>query len=319
MTAPLPPLPASLSRADGAPPQDLDAQILRVEQRLIAREENLRRGVHAFGEQLGDALQPRRLLKPALIAAGVVAGAAMLLRRPRHAAQAHDEPPPRSFAGSATASPGSRLGGLPWVQLLGIAWPMLPARWRHRINPVTASTLITLGLPMLETLLARRRPASAPLEPLAPAAAVDPARLAGRWFLVGELPAALEDRPHQAPELGLLPRDDGRFDLLQRRIDGHGTHGRQSVVQVLPDSGGARLKVSAWPEALQALPWAWTEHAVLYVDAGYDEALIGSEARDALWLWSRQPQLPPERRQALLQLALAQGFPVERVRFSEAA
>lgn len=313
MTAPLPPLPASLSRADGAPPADLDAQILCVEQRLIAREENLRRGVNAFGAQLGEALQPRRLFKPALIAAGVVAGAALLLRRPRRAARAHDEPPARPFAGGAPA--GSRLGGLPWVQLLGIAWPMLPARWRHRINPVTASTVITLGLPMLESLLARRRgPAPAPL---VPAGGVDPARLAGRWFLVGELPAALEDRPHQPPELGLLPREDGRFDLLQRRIDGHGTHGRQSVVQLLPDGGGARLKVSAWPEALQALPWAWTEHAVLHVDAGYDEALIGSEARDALWLWSRQPQLAPERRQALLQLALAQGFAVERVRFSE--
>ena len=57
MTAQLPTLPASLSRADGLPPGDIDARILQVEQRLIAREENLRRGATAFSAHAQQALE----------------------------------------------------------------------------------------------------------------------------------------------------------------------------------------------------------------------------------------------------------------------
>jgi apolipoprotein D and lipocalin family protein len=310
MTAPLPPLPASLSRADGLPPGDLDARILQVEQRLIAREENLRRGVAAFSEQLGETLKPRRLLKPALIAAGV---AALLLWRPSRAAAATVAAAP-ARASAAAGLHGLR--GVPWVRLLGLAWPLVPAHWRHRISPGAASAIVAVGLPLVEALFGARR--ETPDPPLVTVAAVDLARLAGRWFLVGELPAALEAESHEPPELGLLPREDGQFDLLQRRIDGHGTHGRQSLVQPVAGSQGARLKVSAWPAPLQFLPWAWTEHGVLHVDEGYDEAVIGSTSRDSLWLLSRRPQLTAERRLALTQLARDRGFDIERLRFSEA-
>ena len=278
------------------PEPDIDARILHVEQRLMAREARLRAGAQGLAGQLRQSLQPRKLLLPA---GGVLLGIAALLSLRRH-----PRTPPRA------PGPVGALLDIPWVRLLGLAWPLLPERWRNRVGPATASSVVTLGLPLVEGLLGSRR-----ARPLATMAKIDLARFSGRWFLVGELPAPLQAQPLQPPELGLLPRDDGQFDLLQRRIDAGGTHGSEARVKAVPGSQGARLRLSHWPEALQFLPWAWIERAVLHVDEAYDEALIGSPDRDSLWLLSRRPALAPERRQALVQIAHERGFAIDKLRF----
>lgn len=293
--------PAKLSRIE-ADEGDIDARILEVEYRLIAREEQLRRGVNALGSQLRDTLNPRRLLVPAAGAALGLAALVALWRRPHLA--------PAPIAPSAQGQPAGVPVEIPWVRLLGLAWPMLPERWRDRVSPATASTVVTLGLPVIERLIGSRRAAT----PLITAEEVDLVRLSGRWFLVGELPAPLQPEPVQPPELGLLPRDDGEFDLLERRIGADGTQGSESRLQPVPGSHGALLRQSRWPEPLQWLSWAWSDLAVLHVDEAYDEALIGSPRRDALWLLSRRPGLAPDRRLALVQIARDRGFDVHDLR-----
>lgn len=161
MNAPLPPLPASLSRTD-AQAGNLDERILRVEQRLIAREEQLRRGVHAFGRRLEQALQPRRLVKPALI--GLAGLAALLVlprllpRRPRRALR--QAAPQAGEAAAAVAKPAALfalLASLPWNRLLGSVWPALPQKLRERVSPETVGSMITVALPLLESVSTWRR------------------------------------------------------------------------------------------------------------------------------------------------------------------
>ncbi|MGM9484045.1 lipocalin family protein [Roseateles sp. NT4] len=274
---------------------DIDARILAVEQRLIAREDRLRRDVASLSGQLRDRLSPRQWLPPVGAGLLTVAALAALWRRPA--------PPAPPTSGGAPL-----LARLPWMQLIGLAWPLLPERWRQRVSPATAGSFLTLGLPLVERLLGGRRD-----EPLATVADVDLKRLSGRWFIVGEL-AAHGQPASQAPEIGLLPRDDGRLDLLQRRIDASGTHGSEALVEAVQGSHGGRFRISHWPEALRWLPLAWDEQGVLHVDEAYDEALIGSAARDTLWLLSRRPSLADERRQALTQMAREHGFAVEALR-----
>jgi apolipoprotein D and lipocalin family protein len=271
---------------------DLDVRIAQVEQRLIAREAALRDGAVRLSRDLRHRLRPHKLLVP--VGAGLLAVAAVwtLWRRPAAAAANTAAAPPRR---------------LPWMQWIGLALPFLPAHWRSRLGPGGLPSLVTLGLPLIEALLRQRH-----TEPLETVAEVDLARLSGRWFLVGELPAS--DASDEPPEFGLLPRDDGDFDLLQRR----GTQGSEARVQVLPDSRGARLRISHGPELLRWLPLAWTEQGVLHVGSDYDEALIGSTARDSLWLLSRQPTLTPERLQALAGIARGRGFDVDKLRIHEA-
>lgn len=277
------------------PEPDIEARILHVEQRLVAREARLRQGGQDLAGRLRRTLQPSKLLLPA---GSVVLGIAALLSLRRRPAS-----PPAPVPAAAWVD-------IPWLRLLGLAWPLLPPRWRRRVSPATASSVVTLGLPLVEGLLGRRR-----ARPLTTMSQVDPARLAGRWFLVGELPQPLQAEPLQPPELGLLPRGEAEFELLQRRIDAHGTQGSEARVQVVPGSHGARLRISHWPEMLHFLPWAWIERAVLHVDEAYDEALIGSADRESLWLLSRRPTLADERRQALVQIARERGFAVDGLRF----
>ena len=141
MNAPLPPLP----RTDEV---DIDVRIVLAEQRLVAREAHLRRGVKAFNRQLGAALQPRRLVKPALIAAAGV-GLMLLLRRraPRHAA------PTSAVASAASAATRpavfALLSALPWTRVVSVVWPHVPERWRRGVSLAAVTDMVSLGLPLL--------------------------------------------------------------------------------------------------------------------------------------------------------------------------
>lgn len=280
-------------RADAA----LEAQILRVEQRLIDRQARLRHGRAAVARDLRRLLRPRRLALPLGATALVVAALLSLRRKPTAAASTTPEPPPARLR-------------LPWLHLAGLAWPLLPTRWRDRVGPATATGLLAVGLPLLD-----RWAGSPPPPGLQAVAAVDMGRVTGRWFIVGELGSPWQPPACEPPEVGLLPCDDGQYELLMRRIDARGTHGSQGRVDPVPGSQHTRWRVSHWPHALQGLRWAWSELAVLHADAQGETLVLGSPARDTLWLLSRRPAVDEAGRLAAAEIARVQGFEVARLRF----
>lgn len=302
MTAPkTPPLPASLLRAE-AEQRDLDARILQAEQRLIAREENLRRRVNHIGERLREAWRPQRLVLPLAGGAAALAGLLWLVRgraaAPRAEARAAERP---------------QMGGhAHWISLLGMAWPLLPAAWRARVPPSLVQLATAVGLPVLDMLLHRQPRRELP--PLATAAPLDPALLAGPWHELARLPGR---RGRAQPRWQHTFDDDG---LLQMHEQPAGTHRPvQALARVVPGSGWARWQVSAWPAWLHLLPGAWHEMAVLHLDDAGGELLLGSPARDRLQLLAREPALAPERVQALLALAQQQGYELEQLQFIDPA
>lgn len=139
------------------PHADIDALIDEAEQRLIRREARWRHDVKALGHQLHEATtRPARLIRPALVAGAV---AAVLLWWPK---KSRGRPAPAASQQQAAASVArpalfALLAGIPWTRVLSHAWPMLPARWSQRLNPATAASLLTFGLPLLERFVARRR------------------------------------------------------------------------------------------------------------------------------------------------------------------
>ena len=107
--------------------QDLDERILAAEHRLMAREARLRRDWTALGERVTTALQPSRWLAPATGLAVMLLTVGWLRRGP-----SRDDAPRHA-------------GRLPWMQLVGMAWPLLPLHWRARVP----KSLVETAAPLL--------------------------------------------------------------------------------------------------------------------------------------------------------------------------
>ena len=294
-------------RAEHGP--SLDDRILAVEARLIARE-------HAVAEQWQQAIarvriamRPRRLMAP-LIGIGVAAFVVWWLLRGRGTRRA------ATIAQAAHAAMPPLGGGamdLPWAPLLGFVWPLLPQRWRTRVSPATAATVLGIGVPLVERLLAARaHPA------LETAEQVDLARYAGTWYEIARLA-----QPHEAcdgqPTSHYRFTGDG-LELQQRCISRDGAERvEQGVARPLPGSGNAKLRCSVWPQWLRWLPLAWTQHWILYVDEGYDMALVGHPNRMSLRVLSRRPRMNSTQLEALLGVAAERGFAIDRVQVVQPA
>jgi apolipoprotein D and lipocalin family protein len=308
MTVSTHPPPAALSRTE-PPGLSLDERIRAAEERLVEREHRLRRSAHALRQGVQRAVQPWRAALPVAGAAGV----ALLWwfwrgRRP-HAVRTV-APAGTVDAGWAGDAGGSGASGVPWVRMVALAWPLLPAAWRSRVSPALASTLVGLGLPVVESLLREHE-----VPPLATMPWVDLAHYAGTWQVLARLPAPGRAAGARCSAHYTL-RDDGGLTVHDRCIAADGSlRAVRGVARAVVGSGGARWRVSLWPQWLRWLPMAWSDYWILHVDDEYSEALVGSPARDFLWLLAREPGLTPERMQRLVQIAQDRGFAVERLHF----
>lgn len=311
MTASTHPLSAPPSRIEAAG-LSLDERIRAAEERLVEREHRLRRGARALSQGVQRAVRPWRVALP-VFGASVAAALWWFWRGRRPHASRTAAPATGVDAGWANETGGTGGSDMPWAHLVVLAWPLLPAAWRSRVSPALASTLVGLGLPVLESLLRRRE-----VPPLATMHWVDLARYTGSWHVLARLPA-----PRRAADAGYSAhytlREEGSLIVHNRCVAADGSlQSARGVARAVAGSGGARLRVSLWPEWLRWLPMAWSDYWILHVDDDYSEALVGSPARDFLWLLARQPGLAPERMQRLVQIAQDRGFAVERLHFGRA-
>jgi hypothetical protein len=149
--------------AHAEPPQGtLEERIARAEQGLVAREQALQQRAQAFMQRTQEALEPRRLVRPAAYTAGTLVLVWVVLRLLRRKPDAAGVDPrataPASTARSAAEgrAPASPLRDLPWARTAALLWPLLPVAWRGRLGPDTASIIVTLGLTLVGLLFSKR-------------------------------------------------------------------------------------------------------------------------------------------------------------------
>lgn len=305
---------------------ELDARIHRAELALIARDERVKGQVALLGERFRRARDPARLAArwglPVASGALAVLVGGWLWRKWRQ---------PVDSAGSPAGDHGERPrrarargrdgGGLGWLEMLALAWPMLPQAWRSRWGPTSTAALMNLGTTAARHVMAgleRLREDGSQHAPLRTAPHVDLARYAGTWHEIARLPEEHESLCAGQPQALYTLRDDGTMQVVNSCVDADGSE-RVAVGEARARAGGhgARLEVSFLPSWLRWLPFGWADYWVLHLDEAYTLALVGEPRRRQLWVLARRPSIDPQTFDELVDIARGQGFPVDQLVLSQ--
>jgi len=160
--------------------------------------------------------------------------------------------------------------------------------------------------------------AIASAQPLTPIAALDVPRYMGVWYEVAKYPNRFQKKciANTRAEYRLL--EAGKVQVINRCQQSNG-----EMVEAVGEArqmgavSSAKLQVRFAPAWLSALPFVWGNYWVIDLDSNYQLAAVSEPNKEYLWILSRQPQVPSEVYNALLQRLKAQGFDLERIELSQ--
>jgi apolipoprotein D and lipocalin family protein len=173
----------------------------------------------------------------------------------------------------------------------------------HRARPVLR---LLLGF---ATILAGCGAQPQPKAPLKIVPNVDLERFMGDWYVIANIPTFIEKGAHNAIESYRLQPDgtiattftfrDGSFDGPYKRYEPTG--------YVFDHNSNAIWGMQfIWP--IKA------DYRIVYLNADYNQTVIGREARDYAWIMARTPQIPEADYQAMVELLTTQGYEVARLK-----
>ncbi|MBX3705595.1 MAG: lipocalin family protein [Pseudomonadales bacterium] len=145
--------------------------------------------------------------------------------------------------------------------------------------------------------------------PLTLAERVDLERFMGDWYVIANIPTALERRAHNAVETYRLDADgtiattftfrDGAFDGREKRY-----HPRGFVRDTASN-------------AVWGMQFVWpikADYRIMFVDPEYRYTVIGRERRDYVWIMARTPTMPESDYAEIIALLGREGYDVAQIR-----
>lgn len=137
---------------------------------------------------------------------------------------------------------------------------------------------------------------------------VDLDRFMGDWYVIANIPTAIEKGAHNAVESYRLDDDgtiattftfrDGSFDGPEKAY-----HPRGFVRD--PESNAVWGMQFVWP--IKA------EYLVIYLDEDYSKTVIGRSKRDYVWIMAREPQMPEAEYREIVGYLAELGYDVSRI------
>jgi len=146
------------------------------------------------------------------------------------------------------------------------------------------------------------------LEPLAAVEKVNLDRFMGDWYVIANIPTALEKGAHNAVE-SYRRNADGTIRTTFTFRDGSFDGKRKTY--------HPRGFVSKESNAVWGMQFVWpfrADYRIAYLDGDYSVTIIGRNKRDYVWLMAREPSLTEARYREMVELIGAMGYDTSRLR-----
>jgi apolipoprotein D and lipocalin family protein len=145
------------------------------------------------------------------------------------------------------------------------------------------------------------------MEPLKPVDQVDLPRFMGDWYVIANIPTALEKGAHNAVETYQLNSDgtvattftfrDGSFDGKKKAYHPRGF-------------------VSEESNAVWGMQFVWpikADYRIVYLDEDYTVTVIGRNKRDYVWIMAREPEISDQAYQDILEQVAEMGYDISEI------
>ncbi|WP_164072766.1 lipocalin family protein [Stenotrophomonas maltophilia] len=145
--------------------------------------------------------------------------------------------------------------------------------------------------------------------PLPREPSVDVPRFMGDWYVIAHIPSRPEREAFDAVERYSL-RPDGRIQTTFTYRKGSFQAPYKSMHPV-----GRVEKEGAG--AVWGMQFIWPIHAeyiIAWLDADYQQTIVGRSKRDYVWYMARTPQVSPQEYQAAVERIAAMGYDTSKLR-----
>lgn len=133
-------------------------------------------------------------------------------------------------------------------------------------------------------------------------------RFMGDWYVIAAIPTAIEAKAYNAVESYELD-DKGRVaTTFTFRKGGFGGKLKEyhPTGFVLDDSNAIWDMQFLWPFK--------ADYRIVYVDAAYQQTIIGRNQRDYAWIMARSPQIPESDYRRLVDMLAVEGYDIGEIR-----
>jgi apolipoprotein D and lipocalin family protein len=145
------------------------------------------------------------------------------------------------------------------------------------------------------------------MEPLPAVEQVDLERFMGDWYVIANIPTAIERGAHNAIESYRLDSNgsiattftfrDGGFDGPRKEYHPRGF--------VRDESNAVWGMQFVWP--IRA------DYRIVYLDEDYSITVIGRNKRDYVWIMAREPAIPEPLYRDIIEQVEAMGYDIDRI------